>query len=531
MYQWIALEASRAQHSRDRSELSRRGFDLSSRGRRTQQSPQGNSIVSSQASANSSVTHEDTGMFFDMEDWACFDTVLRHYEQAKHFFTYNEYGRSFSVLFPFAGLIVVGAIVVGPIEGWNIVESVYFAVVSLTTVGFGDYYPRQVPSIWFCVLWLPFSIGFMSMFLRNVATFYIRLSAQNINRIERRMRRRLAQAKERFELERAEALKRAYHGQSQGAELELRRFPSADDSVDSHSEKAHPGRGPGNVPAGLGARRRGRHRNFNALPTNPEDSSTATPPVTASKGSLFGSPEEGTAAGSRRERILKNSLGGDHDDDRLKGQTMDTMKDIIKAVHNSIESGSSGSRFLSVRSSVMKLPLAGGGNEAPMRKPSFALRALVQERFAEIIATDIAGFQSSVEIRDNTLSVTIDSLRDTAEKWLVPRRARKAFRAVAFEALYFVGEHGLITRGADALYDLTPFEFHGLFNPLLAAMGDADTMLAWLASTDVLAEVDLLKKSVVAAGSGDVETGDTDVVGTSDTARTEHTEVGRSRVT
>jgi hypothetical protein len=125
------------------------------------------------------------------------------------------------------------------------------------------------------------------------------------------------------------------------------------------------------------------------------------------------------------------------------------------------------------------------------RKPSFALRVLVQERFAEIIATDIAGFQSSIEIKENTLSVTIDSLKDMADKWLIPRRARKAFRAVAFEVLYFVGEHGLITRGADALYDLSPFEFHGLFSPLVAAMGDADTMEGWLASTDILADVDL----------------------------------------
>jgi hypothetical protein len=62
---------------------------------------------------------------------------------------------------------------------------------------------------------------------------------------------------------------------------------------------------------------------------------------------------------------------------------------------------------------------------------------------------------------------------------------------VAFETLYFVGEHGLITRGADALYDLTPFEFHGLFSPLLASMGDAETMEGWLESTDVLADVDL----------------------------------------
>jgi hypothetical protein len=125
------------------------------------------------------------------------------------------------------------------------------------------------------------------------------------------------------------------------------------------------------------------------------------------------------------------------------------------------------------------------------RKPSFALRVLVQERFAEIIAIDIAGFQSSIEIKENTLSVTIDSLKEMADKWLIPRRARKAFRAVAFEGMYFVGEHGLITRGADALYDLSPFEFHGLFSPLVAAMGDADTMEGWLASTDILADVDL----------------------------------------
>ena len=108
-----------------------------------------------------------------------------------------------------------------------------------------------------------------------------------------------------------------------------------------------------------------------------------------------------------------------------------------------------------------------------------------------IIATDIAGYQSSIDIKENTLSVTINTLKDTADKWLIPRRARKAFRASAFETLYFVGEHGLITRGGDALYDLTPFEFHGLFSPLLASMGDAETMEGWLASTDILADVDL----------------------------------------
>ena len=60
-----------------------------------------------------------------MDELVFMDTLMQYYERAKHFFTYNEYGRSFSVLLPFAGLILVGAIVVGPIEGWNVVESVY----------------------------------------------------------------------------------------------------------------------------------------------------------------------------------------------------------------------------------------------------------------------------------------------------------------------------------------------------------------------------------------------------------------------
>jgi hypothetical protein len=51
----------------------------------------------------------------------------------------------------------------------------------------------------------------------------------------------------------------------------------------------------------------------------------------------------------------------------------------------------------------------------------------------------------------------------------------------------------LITRGVDALYDLSPFECHGLFSLLLAALGDTETMEGWLASTEIPAEVDLCR--------------------------------------
>lgn len=216
----------------------------------------------------------------------------------------------------------------------------------------------------------------------------------------------------------------------------------------------------------------------------------------------------------RRSQILSNSTLSFKDDDRIPGgHTMQTMRDIIRTVKHNLDVNpldhasalgestnqsrlSRESEFMSIHSSVEFATLSPHKSDVVQHKPTFALRVLVQERFAEIIATDIAGFQSHIEIKENTLSVTINTLKDAADKWMVPRRARKAFRSVAFEALYFVGEHGLITRGAGALFDLTPFEFHGLFSPLLAAMGDAQVMEGWLAETDVLADVDLRREGM-----------------------------------
>jgi hypothetical protein len=425
------------------------------------------------------------------------DILFQWWERAKVFLRENEFGRGLSVLLPFAGLIAIGAAVIGPIEGWSVVESVYFAVVSLTTVGFGDYYPTRAASVWFCILWLPFSIGFMSLFLANVAAFYIRLSDKNIERIERHLRRRIQRAKEQAEKERESVFRRAMRGQPYNASaIEMGGVEAAANRSDEEgTEEGSDARPGSNVK---------RRRGFDTVPMVDDPEAAASSTHKRSTRHLFGSLE--SVAGlcdSRRERILKNSIevepSSESGDLRPQGSTMSSMKDILRTVHSNLNAagGSTATfrasgpenEFLSIRStkSVSHHSL----RSDPIRKPSFALRVLVQERFSEIFATDIAGYQSSIEIKENTLSVTIDTLKGTADKWLIPRRARKAFRAVAFEALYFVGEHGLITRGADALYDLSPFEFHGLFSPLLAALGDAETMEGWLASTDILADVDL----------------------------------------
>lgn len=465
VYQCIALEATRAQHARDKAELAKRGKSLL---RGTQSFDGMTSMRLGKAKSSLDLMTEFDESQQPANIWECcldwFNTVL---EKCKWFARDSEFGRAVSIIFPLAGLVALGACVIGPIEGWTVVESLYFACISLTTVGYGEYLPKHPASLWFCICWLPFSVGFMSIYLGNIAAFYIRLSNKNIHRLERNMRRRIHRAKAAAEKERLANVKNS----------------KQDQSSDIGSDDANTG----NPSQGRGTR-----KGFLSIQTTDEPHP------------LFGSAEADSAAydtDQRRRRILEQSnYRPDDGQPRPQGQTMQTMGDIVRAIKASIpgtkEAGtdslhSQENLILNFRSteSMRRSSLRNKGNLK--RKPSFALRVLVQERFAEIIATDIAGFQSHIEIKENTLSVTIDTLKDTADKWLVPRRARKAFRAVTFEALYFVGEHGLITRGAEALFELSPFEFHGLFSPLVAAMGDADTMEGWLNSTDVLADVDL----------------------------------------
>lgn len=129
VYQCIALEASRAQHSRDKAELLQRSRE--------------NALLSASNSRESSLhgsTAAADGIIMELPDLhlhqrTCVDQMFHYYDECKRFLRDTEFGRGISVLFPFAGLIAIGAMVVGPIEGWSIVQSLYFAVVSLTTVG------------------------------------------------------------------------------------------------------------------------------------------------------------------------------------------------------------------------------------------------------------------------------------------------------------------------------------------------------------------------------------------------------------
>ncbi len=311
---------------------------------------------------------------------------------------------------------------------------------------------------------------------------YIDLSTRNVTRIEKKLRRRVNKFKRVQDEERAAAIAR---GTSGGFGMEF---------DDARRDAQVPSSSPTQTPSHLNVSSRGRKRSKNV------DFLSDVSISAVNSGESF---DEAPPVIERRENILHNSHAGYHGDEKEATlETMKSMKNVLIAVkqenmatprrsQREVLDGSSmnlsqAESHLSLKST--KHYTTAHGVE---KKPPFALRVLLQERFSNIIAHEIAGYQSQVEIKNNTLSVTIDSLKHTADKWDVPRRARKSFRAVAFEVLYFVGERALIVRGADAVFDLTPKEVQGLFAPLLTAFGDADTMEAWLMRTQVMADNEL----------------------------------------
>jgi len=121
------------------------------------------------------------------------------------------------------------------------------------------------------------------------------------------------------------------------------------------------------------------------------------------------------------------------------------------------------------------------------KEPSFALRALVIKRMALIIINEIVGHNYNVVIKGSSLTVNFFTLKEIATKWMIPRRAREAFRRVAFEVIMYVGSRNLMQEGSDHLFSFSSAEIHKIFLPLIVAMGKSSMMETWLASTDLLA--------------------------------------------
>ena len=64
------------------------------------------------------------------------------------------------------GLLAVGTVVYRLLEDWSWVDSMYFSVVAVTTVGFGDLTPSTDASKLFTILYILSGITIITTFLR-----------------------------------------------------------------------------------------------------------------------------------------------------------------------------------------------------------------------------------------------------------------------------------------------------------------------------------------------------------------------------
>jgi len=75
------------------------------------------------------------------------------------------------------GLLLTGTIFYWHFEGWNVYQSLYFSVVTLTTVGYGDLHPSTDFTMMFTVVYIVLGIGVFAALLTSVAQEYIKIKS------------------------------------------------------------------------------------------------------------------------------------------------------------------------------------------------------------------------------------------------------------------------------------------------------------------------------------------------------------------
>ena len=87
-------------------------------------------------------------------------------------------------------LVVSGTIFYWRVEDWTVVESLYFSVVTLTTVGFGDFAPTTAGAQIFTIFYILTGIGVFVALLASVAQQYVAQKAEAPSARERLSSRR-----------------------------------------------------------------------------------------------------------------------------------------------------------------------------------------------------------------------------------------------------------------------------------------------------------------------------------------------------
>jgi hypothetical protein len=92
--------------------------------------------------------------------------------------------RGRSILIWAVAQILVGTVVFRWLEGWSVLDSAYFSVITLATVGFGDLHPTTDAAKAFTIVYVLVGLGILAAFITELT----RQHAATIARLRERIR-------------------------------------------------------------------------------------------------------------------------------------------------------------------------------------------------------------------------------------------------------------------------------------------------------------------------------------------------------
>uniref|UniRef100_A0A7S1C2A0 EF-hand domain-containing protein n=2 Tax=Corethron hystrix TaxID=216773 RepID=A0A7S1C2A0_9STRA len=80
-------------------------------------------------------------------------------------------GECFTVIIPYLTFLIPGSLLIGHIEGWSCLDTLYWFVITATTIGYGDYAPDMNDSKWVAILLIPFAVAVTTECFGRAATY------------------------------------------------------------------------------------------------------------------------------------------------------------------------------------------------------------------------------------------------------------------------------------------------------------------------------------------------------------------------